>query len=71
MKQLYLTLEQAKKIGNDLIEYAVMQDSSDRPLFKGFKIRFGDMFANELQPDQDFEMVPIPEYTEITADSGS
>jgi hypothetical protein len=48
-----------------------MQDSSQRPLFKGFEINFGDMLADKPQPDQSFEMKPIPEFTEICADSDS
>ena len=71
MKKLYLTLEQATKLGSDLIEYAAMQDSSQRPLFKGFEISFGDMLADKPQPDQSFEMTPIPEFAEICADSDS
>ncbi len=65
MKQLYITLEQAKQLGSDLTEYAVMEDSSMRPLFKGFKIVFGDMLAEDMHPDQGFTMTPISEFTEI------
>ena len=69
MKKLCLTLEQAKKLGDDLIEYAAMADSHHRPLFKGFEISFGDMLADKPQADQSFEMTPIPEFAEISADS--
>lgn len=68
MKELFLTLEQATKLGNDLTEYVAMQDNSQRPLFKGFKISFGDMLAQSPEPDQSFEMTPIPEFTVISAD---
>ena len=71
MKKLFLTLEQATQLGSDLTEYAAMQDSSQRPLFKGFEISFGDIFANKMMPDESFEMIPIPEFTEISKDSES
>jgi len=71
MNKLCITLEQATKLGNYLVEYAAMQDSNQRPLFKGFEISFGDMLAEKPQPDQGFEMTPIPEFTEICADSDS
>ena len=71
MKKLFLTLEQATKLARDLSEYAAMQDSSQRSLFKGFEISFGDMLAENPQPDQSFEMTPIPEFTEIPKDSDS
>lgn len=69
MKTLYLTIAQAKQLGDDLIEYAQMQDSHERPLFKGFAIKFGDLLAQDIQPGQGFEMEPIPEFTEIAADA--
>ena len=69
MKTLYLTLQQAEILGNDLIEYAQIMDSSDKFLFKGFKISFGDMLANDMQSDQGFELTPISEFTEIGPDS--
>ena len=69
MKKLFLTLEQATSLAVDLQEYGAMKDSSKRSLFKGFEISFGDMFAEEPQPDQGFEMTPIPEFTEIEKDS--
>jgi len=69
MKKLFLTLEQATQLAGDLTEYAAMEDSSKRPLFKGFEISFGDMLAEKPQPDQCFEMTPIPEFTEISHDS--
>ena len=68
MKELYITLEQAQKLGADLLEYSAMKDSSDREVFKGFKISFGDMLADDVQPDQGFELIPLPEFTEISAD---
>lgn len=68
MKALYITLTQATELGHDLIEYANMKDSSDRYLFKGFKITFGDTLANDLQSEQGFEMTPIPEFTQISKD---
>ena len=71
MSALYLTLQQAKALGGDLIEYASIMDSSDRLLFKGFKISFGDMLANDMQPDQGLELTPISEFTEIARDSES
>ena len=71
MKELYLTLQQAKTLGGDLIEYSSIMDSSDRLLFRGFKISFGDMMANDMQPDQGLELTPIPEFTEIARDSES
>jgi hypothetical protein len=69
MKHLFLTIQQAKQLGSDLIEYSKIKDSSDRELFKGFDISFGDMLANEPQPDQSLEMTPIPEFTEISKDT--
>ena len=69
MKKLYLTLQQAKSLAEDLKEYAEMKDSHDRELFKGFEVSFGDMLADAPQPDQSFEMTPIPEFTKIEADS--
>lgn len=68
MKTLFITLEQAKSLAHDLAEYATMKDSSDREIFKGFEISFGDMLAESLQHDQGFEMTPIPQFTEIQAD---
>lgn len=69
MKKLFLTPDQAKQLASDLTEYSAMKDSSDRPLFKGFTISFGDMFADGLQSDQTLEMTPIPEFTEIGPDA--
>ena len=69
MKKLFLTLEQADSLAGDLKEYAAMKDSSSRLLFKGFEISFGDMLAENPQPEQSFEMTPIPEFTEISKDS--
>ena len=69
MKTLFLTSQQAAQLGCDLKEYVDMKDSSDREIFKGFKISFGDMLSKEMQPDQSFEMTPIPEFTEISKDT--
>ena len=68
MKTLYLTLNQAKNLASDLAEYSAMKDSSDRDLYKGFKISFGDLSANEPQSSESMEMTPIPEFTEIDDD---
>ena len=69
MKKLFITIEQATQLGSDLVEYAAMNDSSSRSLFKGFEISFGDMLAKELMPDHSFEVTPIAEFTEISKDS--
>jgi len=69
MKKLYITLEQATQLGGDLIEYATMEDSSKRSLFKGFEISFGDLLADKLMPDCSFEVTPIPGFMEISKDS--
>lgn len=66
MKTLYLTRNQALNLANDLHEYVNFKDSSGRELFKGFRLSFGDTLANNLQPDESFEMRPISEYTEIS-----
>ena len=68
MKTLYLTLNQAKNLASDLAEYSAMKDSSDRDSYKGFKISFGDLSANEPQSSESMEMTPIPEFTEIDDD---
>lgn len=68
MKKLYLSIGQAKQLAGDLTEYSAMKDSSDRPLYKGFEVSFGDMLAGSIQPDQSFEMTPVPEFTEINSD---
>lgn len=68
MKKLFLTTKQALQLGEDLIEYSKMADSSDRYLYKGFEIAFGDLFAQEMQPEESFEMTPIPEFLEINND---
>lgn len=65
MKKLFLDREQAKQLGEDLIEYIAFKDSNDRNLFKGFEISYGDMLATEIHSDQDIEMVPISEFTLI------
>ena len=65
MKTLFLTIEQAKQLGEDLVEYSGLMDSNKRLLFKGFKIEFGDPFATELCEHDSFEMTPIPEFLEI------
>lgn len=69
MKTLHITREQASQFGSDLIEYARMKDSSDRYLFKGFKVTFGDTIAVELRPSDGFEVTPIPEFIEISTDA--
>jgi len=68
LKKLYLTSQQAAKLGNDLIEYATMRDSINGLLFKGFVISFGDMLADELQPELSLEMTAISEFIAINAD---
>ena len=69
MTKLYLTRQQATILGQDLIEYSRMTDSSERLLFKGFELSFGDMQARVLQPDDGLEVTPIPEFIEISKDS--
>ena len=69
MNKLFLTLKQAQQLAEDLTEYSALKDSHDRDIFKGFEISFGCMLATEMQPDQGLEMTPIPEFTEISADS--
>ena len=69
MKHLFLTKEQARQLGEDLLEYARMKDSNDRDLFTGFELRFGDLFAKELQPGEMLELHPIPGCCEINDDS--
>ena len=71
MKKLYLTLQQAESLADDLKEYANMKDSNNRELFKGFEISFGDLLAQAPQSGESFEMTPIPEFTEIPADDDS
>ena len=71
MKSFYITSEQAVQLGRDLIEYASMQDKSARDVIKGFHIQFGDMMANEMQPDSNFEVFPIPDYLEIEGNKGA
>ncbi len=68
MKELYLTRSQAKSLGEDLVEYAEKLDSADRQMFEGFKIRFGDLFAKEVQPGESFELHPLPSWCEIEDD---
>ena len=65
MKSLFITREQAKVLSDDLHEYAYMKDSSDRPLFIGFKITFADSLSSNTMPGSVLEMHPIPHNTEI------
>ena len=62
MKVLFLTTKQAASLGEDLVEYSKMKDSSDRDLFKGFEISFGDLFSDEMQEGEALEVTPIPEF---------
>lgn len=68
MKTLFITRAQAIQLSSDLLEYARMEDSSSRDIFKGFKIQFGDLLASDLQADQVFEVTPIPDFLEIGED---
>ncbi len=68
MKKLHITRKQAFSMAQQLEEYALMTDSSDRWLFKGFEISFGDPFVEEMQPDDGFEITPIPEFLEVEGD---
>ena len=68
MKTLHLTIKQAKRLAIDLAEYAKMTDSSNREIFKGFKLSFGDLFCESMQPDETMELTPVAEYLEIEAD---
>jgi hypothetical protein len=65
VKKLFLTLKQAEQLGRDLIEYSKMTDSSDRYLFKGFELSFGDLAAEKPQGGESFEVTPLPEFLEI------
>lgn len=69
MKSLFITAQQAKQLGSDLVEYAKLKDTSDRELFKGFELRFGDLLSDKMMGDQSFELHPIPDYAEISKDS--
>lgn len=69
MKALYLSREQAKSLGEDLVEYAAMKDVSDRDLFTGFKILFGDMLGDSPHDDQTLELHPIADYKEVEGSS--
>jgi len=68
MKKLFLTTEQAEVVARDLLEYSKFGDSSQRRLFKGFEINFGDLMAQGLQDDaikHGFSITPIPEFIEL------
>ena len=69
MNSLYLTLEQAHSLATDLIEYANMQDSSQRDVFRGFEVRFDDVLTLAPAPDSSFSIYPIAERLEIEADT--
>jgi hypothetical protein len=69
VKKLYLTRKQARTLSADLQEYAGMADSSQRYLFKGFQLCFGDKFAEEMQPGSALAVTPLPEFMEVEADS--
>ena len=68
MKTLFLSRHQAGQLGSDLLEYLKFEDSSDRELFKGFKISFDDILAENVHCELDIEMTPIPEHTLISGE---
>lgn len=68
MKQLYLSNQQALSLAVDLAEYANLEDSNGRDLFKGFIIRYGDLLAEGVQEGETLEMHPIAECTLIEPD---
>jgi hypothetical protein len=64
MKSLFLDRTQAKQLATDLLEYVEMSDSSNREVFKGFKLQFGDLAAEDITHDG-MELTAIPNFTSV------
>lgn len=58
---------QALQLGEELIEYARMADTSDREIFKAFRIDFPATAERELRPEHEFGIAPMAEYLEIAS----
>lgn len=65
MNNLYLTRNQALNLASALEEYTEMHDSSERFVFKGFQISFGDALKTEMQAGDSVEVVPIPDFLDV------
>ena len=65
MKKLCLSRKQARNLANDLLEYHMFRDSSNREMFKGFVVEFDDKMVNEVCSDKTIRMTPITDFVEI------
>jgi hypothetical protein len=65
MKRLYLDRQQAFQLAVDLKDYLAMNDSSERDVFKGFRLQFGDLASDDIQHDDEMELTAIPNSTLI------
>ena len=61
MKTLFLTREQAKKLGEFLCDYSTMRVETF--LFKGFQINYNDPMAEKVDGDLSIDIMPIPAST--------